>query len=155
MKKESILYGIIGLLGGLLIAGTIATLSVNNDNRSIMRMMGMDMSRVRDKSAGHMGMSMNGMQAQLQGKVGDEFDKNFIDMMIAHHEGAVDMAKQAQQSAKHDEIKRMADDIIEAQTEEIDTMKMWQAEWGYGNTPQSPMMSHRKNKWNYHGTRAM
>lgn len=142
MKKESILYGIIGLLGGLLIAGTIATLSINNDNRAMMRMMGMDMSRIQDKSAGYMGMSMNGMQARLQGKTGDEFDKKFIDMMIAHHEGAVGMAKQAQQSAKHDEIKRMADDIIKAQTKEIDTMKMWQVDWGYSNTPQSPIMNH-------------
>lgn len=142
MKKESVLYGIIGLLAGILIAGAVATLSVNNDNRGMMKMMGMDMSRVQDKSAGHMGMSMNGMQSQLQGKTGDEFDKDFIDMMIAHHEGAVAMAKQAQQNAKHDEIKRTADDIIEAQTKEIDMMKMWQVDWGYNNTQQGHMMGH-------------
>src|SRR5687768_12041833 len=130
MKREPILYGIIGLFAGLLIAGTVGTLSVNNDNRWMMKMMGMDMSRIQDKSAGHMGMSMNGMQTQLQGKTGDEFDKNFIDMMIAHHEGAVEMAKRAQQSAMHDEIRRMADDIIKAQTKEIDMMKMWQVDWG-------------------------
>ena len=129
MKKESVLYGIIGLLAGLLIAWAVATLSVNNDNRGMMKMMGMDISRVQDKTAGHMGMSMNGMQSQLQSKTGDEFDKDFIDMMIAHHEGAVAMAKLARQSAKHDEIKRMADDIIAAQTKEIGMMEGWRVDW--------------------------
>lgn len=142
MKKESILYGVIGLLAGLLIAGATATLSVNNDNRGMMKMMGMDMSRVQDKSAGHMGMSMNGMQSQLQDKTGDEFDKDFIDMMIAHHDGAVAMAKLARHSAKHDEIKHMADDIIAAQTKEIDMMEGWRVDWNYSDTSGRHMMGH-------------
>lgn len=89
-------------------------------------MMGMSMSRVQDKGTGHMGMSMNGMQSQLQGKTGDDFDKNFIDMMIAHHQGAIQMAGLAKQNAKHDEVKKMAGDIISAQSKEIDMMKEWQ-----------------------------
>lgn len=142
MKKESILIGIIGLLVGVGIAWATATLSVNNDNRGMMQMMGMNMSRIQDKSAGHMGMSMNNMQMELQDKTGDDFDKNFIDMMIAHHQGAVDMAELAKQNAKHNEVKKMADDIISAQTKEIDMMKGWQVDWGYTSDSSMKMMGH-------------
>ena len=67
----------------------------------------------------------------LKGKTGDEFDKAFISQMIEHHEGAVTMAVQARQDARHDEIKAMAEDIISAQTREIAQMKNWQKQWGY------------------------
>lgn len=67
----------------------------------------------------------------LKGKTGDEFDKAFISQMIEHHEGAVVMAVQARQDARHDEIKAMAEDIISAQTREINQMKNWQKQWGY------------------------
>ena len=142
MKQQSLLYGAGGLVLGIFIAWAAATISVNNDYRGMMQMMGMDMSRVQDKSAGHMGMSMNGMQTQLGGKTGDDFDRTFIDMMIAHHEGAVQMAKQAKQYAKHDEIKKMADDIIAAQTKEIATMQTWRKDWGYDTSGSMPMMNH-------------
>lgn len=142
MRKGSILIGIIGLLVGAGIAWAAATLSVNNDNRGIMQMMGMNMSRIQDKNAGHMGMSMSNMQMELQGKTGDDFDRNFIEMMIAHHQGAVDMAELAKRNAKHDEVKKMADDIISAQTREIDMMKSWQVNWGYASDSSMKMMGH-------------
>jgi uncharacterized protein (DUF305 family) len=41
------------------------------------------------------------------------------------------MANAAQTSAKHPEIKAMADAIIKAQTAEIAQMKEWQKSW-YG-----------------------
>lgn len=78
-----------------------------------------------------MGMSMNDMGAMLQGKTGDAFDQAFIEGMIPHHQGAIDMAREALRSAKHDEIKRMARDIISAQQSEIDMMRQWMRDWGY------------------------
>jgi uncharacterized protein (DUF305 family) len=78
-----------------------------------------------------MSMSMEDMSAILQGKTGDAFDKAFIEGMIPHHQGAIDMARAAQQSAKHQEIKDMAEDIISAQQSEIDMMRGWQLSWGY------------------------
>ena len=55
----------------------------------------------------------------------------FMDMMTVHHQGAIDMARLAQESAMHDEIKSMANDIISAQTKEIEMMKDWQTQWRY------------------------
>jgi uncharacterized protein (DUF305 family) len=76
-------------------------------------------------------MTMDDMTKALSGKTGDAFDQAFIQMMIPHHQGAIEMAKAAQASAKHDEIKKMAADIIAAQQREIDMMQGWQKAWGY------------------------
>jgi uncharacterized protein (DUF305 family) len=64
------------------------------------------------------------------------FDQQFIDMMTPHHEGAVLMAKTAQERAEHAELKTMADEIISAQNQEISQMKGWREQWyGSGETP--------------------
>jgi len=78
-------------------------------------------------------MTMDGMTAALQGKTGDAFDQAFIEMMIPHHQGAVDMAELAKTNAKHAEIKAMADAIISSQSTEITQMQQWQKDWGYAN----------------------
>ena len=69
----------------------------------------------------------------LDGKTGDEFDKAFISDMVGHHEGAIEMAELAKQNAKHEEIKKLSDDIILAQQKEIDQMEKWYKDWGYGD----------------------
>jgi len=74
---------------------------------------------------------MMGMTSSLEGKTGDEFDKTFIEEMIVHHQGAIDMAQLAQENAGHDEIKSMADNIISAQSSEIEMMRNWQQDWDY------------------------
>jgi uncharacterized protein (DUF305 family) len=76
------------------------------------------------------GMMAN-MNAALQGKTGDAFDQEFLSEMIVHHQGAIDMADLALTSAKHQEIKDLANNIIKAQTSEIEQMKSWQKTW-YG-----------------------
>lgn len=136
MKKEAILVGIIGLLAGALIAGGVAVFAVNSDNRGVMQAMGMNASRMQDSGAGHMGMSMTDMTNDLRNRTGDDFDQAFIAMMIAHHQGAIAMAELAEEKAKHEEIRDMANDIITTQSTEINTLKMWQVEWGYTESMQ-------------------
>lgn len=91
----------------------------------------MDMDEDDMKMDDAMGMSMNDMSAMLEGKTGDDFDAAFIEGMIPHHQGAIDMARAALTSAKHAQIKNMANAIISAQQREIDMMKQWQKSWGY------------------------
>jgi uncharacterized protein (DUF305 family) len=142
MKKEAIVYGTVGLAIGAIIAGTTAMLAVNDNNTSMMKMMGMHTSSTNDM-LNNDDMSMSEMTSDLQGKSGDDFDKAFINDMITHHQGAIDMAKLAKVNAKHDEIKKMANDIISAQSKEIDMMQTWQGDWGYKTVPKShEMMSH-------------
>ena len=66
------------------------------------------------------------------------FDAQFIDMMVPHHQGAVEMAKIAQQRAEHLEIAQMADAIIAAQEGEISQMKAWRLAW-FGSDETPPM----------------
>src|SRR5690606_9953158 len=135
------MVGIIGLLAGLLIAGATAVLAVNNDNHSMMGMMGMDTNHSHQQEAANHGeMSMSEMTEQLKNKTGDDFDKAFIEMMISHHEGAVDMAELIPTRAKHDEVKQLGEAIITAQTKEIADMKQWQRDWGYSTDEMMQMM---------------
>lgn len=140
VSRESILFGIIGLLLGIVLTLLFARTVVNNNMTDMMRMMGMHPktetveARLENRQDMHdmgMGSSMDDMMQSLKGKTGDEFDKAFISSMIVHHQGAIDMAKEAQKSAKHDEIKNLANDIITAQTREIEMMRNWQKFWGF------------------------
>jgi uncharacterized protein (DUF305 family) len=65
----------------------------------------------------------------LSGKTGDAFEKAFIDEMIVHHEGAVDMAEMLLQKTKRPELVKLGNDIINAQTSEIEMMKEWRQTW--------------------------
>jgi uncharacterized protein (DUF305 family) len=67
------------------------------------------------------GMSMD----KLRAAKGPAFDLLFIDMMVPHHAGAVDMAKDARQRATHPELKAFAASIIQAQTREMQAMENW------------------------------
>ena len=137
MNRE-ILFGTGGLVIGVLISQYVISTSVNQRGYGMMQTDGRGgmmedrqedmMEEMHDM---HMGSSMDEMMESMQGKSGDEFDQAFIDAMIVHHEGAVEMAEQAKLNAKHQEIKDMSDAIIEAQTNEINQMRMWLNEWGY------------------------
>jgi uncharacterized protein (DUF305 family) len=72
-------------------------------------------------------MKMDAMEiSQDQSK---PFDLRFIETMIAHHQGALEMAQEAQVKAEHPELKQLAAQIIKAQTAEIDQMRAWQQQW--------------------------
>ena len=81
-----------------------------------------------------MGNEMSGdmmmMGEELTGLKGFEFDKKFLELMIEHHQQAVDMSKYADTNASHQELKNLAGAVITAQEAEIAQMKQWQTEWG-------------------------
>jgi uncharacterized protein (DUF305 family) len=58
-----------------------------------------------------------------------EFDLRFMNAMIVHHEGAVEMAKDALSKSKRPEIKQLAREIETSQQTEIDQMKKWRQAW--------------------------
>lgn len=72
---------------------------------------------------------MDAMTAGLQNKSSDEFDKAFLDEMVIHHQGAIDMAELVLQKSNRSELKQLANEIITAQTKEISQMESWRAEW--------------------------
>ena len=77
---------------------------------------------------GMSGGSMPGMMSademkQLEQAKGAEFDKMWLDMMIKHHQGAVDMAKTELGKGASTEAKALAQKIIDAQQGEITEMQ--------------------------------
>lgn len=73
--------------------------------------------------------SMEGMMMGLSGKTGDALDKAFLDEMIIHHQGALEMAQTLLAGTKRPELIKLGNDIISAQTKEIEMMKDWNKTW--------------------------
>jgi len=68
---------------------------------------------------------------------GDQFDKAYLTDMIAHHQGALNMASQARELATKAEIRSLADAILTSQATEVQQMMDWQQEWNYSATDSS------------------
>lgn len=107
------LYGIIGLLAGSLLTLLFVTNTVNSNNYGIMQMMG-----VRQGTSG--------------ATIASNIDRHFIEQMIPHHEGAIEMAQLAQERSKRPEVLTLASAIIKSQSEEITQMQSWYWDW-YGD----------------------
>ncbi|GBE93825.1 DUF305 domain-containing protein [Nostoc cycadae] len=82
-----------------------------------------------DSGSMHHGSGMNHSMAMDLGPADANYDLRFIDAMIPHHQGATVMAKEAQQKSKRPQIKKLADEIIKAQNQEITQMKQWRTAW--------------------------
>lgn len=74
--------------------------------------------------AGHdmMGMLTDEQMETLANTTGAEFDKLFLEGMILHHEGAIDMAQMILAS-KNDEVRKLGESIVKSQTEQIEQMQ--------------------------------
>ena len=95
-------------------------------------MPGMNTATMPGMSDGSMpgmsGGSMPGMMSademkQLEQAKGAEFDKMWLDMMIKHHQGAVEMAKTELSKGGNADAKALAQKIIDAQQAEITEMQ--------------------------------
>ncbi|NCV35046.1 MAG: DUF305 domain-containing protein [Actinobacteria bacterium] len=76
---------------------------------------------------GHAGHTMMGMLDEnelemLRVTTGADFDRLFLEGMIKHHEGAIDMAEMINDS-KNPEVAKLGKAIIESQSSEIAAMK--------------------------------
>lgn len=65
------------------------------------------------------------MHAKMAAASGDTVDSAYIAKMIAHHEGAVEMAEVALRDSRDPEIRRMAQAVVDTQTREIAEMRAW------------------------------
>ena len=69
------------------------------------------------------GMVDEATMAQLETLKGAEFDTLWLQSMIGHHQGAIEMAKAELANGQNVDAKQLAQNIINAQQAEIDQMK--------------------------------
>ena len=69
------------------------------------------------------GMMSDEDMGALMDASGADFDRMWLTMMIAHHEGAIEMAEQVKAQSTTPDVTALADAIVAGQTTEIDTMQ--------------------------------
>ena len=81
-----------------------------------------------DSSEGHDMSSMEGMMTaeqmdEMAGMTGADFDQMWLQMMIAHHEGAIAQSQTVKANGSNQDVLALADQIITAQQAEITEMQ--------------------------------
>jgi len=69
------------------------------------------------------GMSQSNATDQLSGSTGTAFDREFLTLMISHHEGALQMAASEQAHGQSADARNLAAAITTSQTAEIEQMR--------------------------------
>jgi len=61
-----------------------------------------------------------------------DYEKHFLEMMVHHHQGGVEMADLCQTKARHPELKPFCGTISSGQQKEAGVMQTWLASWYHG-----------------------
>lgn len=91
-------------------------------------MEGMDMDSITEAQPANMERMMETMPAMHQGMMNEDPDIAFACGMIAHHQGAIDMAEVQLEDGEDEGLRELAQTIIDAQEEEIEDMTQWLAD---------------------------
>ncbi|MBI4779875.1 MAG: DUF305 domain-containing protein [Oscillatoriophycideae cyanobacterium NC_groundwater_1537_Pr4_S-0.65um_50_18] len=95
-----------------------------------------------------MGHEMPSMQGEMPsmshdsmslGPEDEYFDLRFLDAMILHHQGAVNMAEEVLEKSDRLSLRKMAREIILVQKREVRRMQSWREAW-YPDADQRPLM---------------
>ena len=70
------------------------------------------------------GAAMNKMMADMTIKPTGDVDRDFVAMMVPHHQGAIDMAKAELKYGHNEQLRRIAQEIIVTQQQEILVMRL-------------------------------
>lgn len=69
------------------------------------------------------GMATERQLGELTGATGPEFDRLFLSLMTAHHQGALKMAGEALAQGNNVAVEEMATELVATQSAEIDRMR--------------------------------
>ena len=68
--------------------------------------------------------AMTRMMGAMEAKPTGDIDRDFVAMMVPHHQGAIDMAVLELRYGKNEQLRRLAQEIIVSQKQEIAAMKL-------------------------------
>jgi uncharacterized protein (DUF305 family) len=91
----------------------------------MMQGMPMDTANMSDATKAYTEAMKKMDGPMMQGVQAADPDVAFVQAMIPHHQGAIDMARGVLQFGKDDEVKVWANEIITAQESEIAKMQEW------------------------------
>jgi uncharacterized protein (DUF305 family) len=69
-------------------------------------------------------VAMRKMMTAMEIKPSGDVDHDFVAMMAPHHQGAIDMAQAELRYGHNEQLKRLAQEIIVTQQQEIAVMKL-------------------------------
>ena len=116
MRRSSI---ILGCAAGMLLAAT----AIAADHASMP--MGMQDHTATSASSKAYQAAMMKMHHAMDIAYTGDADTDFVNGMVPHHQGAVEMAEIELQYGKDPELRKLANDIIAAQKKEIAFMEAW------------------------------
>ncbi|MGE0665772.1 MAG: DUF305 domain-containing protein [Sphingomonadales bacterium] len=88
-------------------------------------MKGMDHSAMEASAQNPYGDAEMKMHNAMMEAVGKDASETWVRKMIAHHQGAIDMANVALAQANDPKVKQKAQETITSQKKEIDELEMW------------------------------
>lgn len=68
--------------------------------------------------------AMNKMMADMAVKPSGDVDRDFVAMMVPHHQGAIDMAQAVLRYGRNEQLRRLAQEIVVTQQQEIAAMRL-------------------------------
>ncbi len=124
MKSKTLIYGLTGLFTSSAVAGLLITSNTQAQSPNAQHNLHHPLAQTTP---------------QQRGMMMGEVDQHFIEMMIPHHEDAIEMAELALSRAKRPEVKKLAQAIIKDQNREIEQMRSWYKKWYGTEVPATPM----------------
>lgn len=112
----------------VLFTGLVVGRAVNNDNKTIMNLVGIKTDALPVESSQQDEETEMTVEV-LEGLKGQNFDREFIAHMIHHHQDAVDSAKLVSTNSQRPELAKWAENMIVTQENEIKELKKWQVDW--------------------------
>jgi uncharacterized protein (DUF305 family) len=70
------------------------------------------------------GAAMEQMMKSVAIRPSGDVDRDFVAMMVPHHEGAIAMAQAELRYGKNEQLRRMAQEIVVTQRQEIAAMRL-------------------------------
>ena len=110
----------------MIVVAVVASCSGRSSNVQTVEHSNMDHSKMQHDDHANMPSSPGASAAP--------YDLQFLDTMIAHHQGAIEMAGLAGSRAQHEELRQLSRNIITSQQNEIEKMQGWRSKW-FNNAP--------------------
>ena len=105
---------------------TAVVLAVMGGLATSAQHMTMDDARTQDQNWGELMESMKAMHAAMgTAQPSGNDDEDFVNLMLQHHEAAVEMAKAELLHGNDPQMRRLAQEIITDQESEIQLMQLW------------------------------